>query len=143
MVTFSKHNFSVDLMLSLLDLGEMNKEETGIGWDLNVSLYDMLSLDPTIFTVNDEDIVVGFSSVIVGNHHRYSKNVGIVDTVYILPEYRKGFTGVKLLKFIEESLKEDDVQGIFISSSEKRDISKLLDRIGYSRVETTYFKEIG
>jgi rRNA maturation protein Rpf1 len=55
-------------------------------------------------------------------------------------EYRKGFTGAKLIKFAEKCLKEDDVSVVVVNTKRHKPFDVLLKWLGYKHIENLYSK---
>ena len=57
-------------------------------------------------------------------------------------EKRKGFVGIKLLKFMEESLKAKGVQKIYMGHKLHINLTPILERLGYKQIEKLFTKVI-
>jgi N-acetylglutamate synthase-like GNAT family acetyltransferase len=71
---------------------------------------------------------------------------GITDVYFILPEYRKGRTGIRLFKRVEEEMKRIGVQKLFTSAklhTADGKSGRLFEYLGFSATETVYTKYIG
>lgn len=90
------------------------------------------------------DEMIGYlvSLVQQGLHYKNTK-WAFNDLLYVSPEYRKGTTAIKLIKFSEQALKDDGVDVIVMRTKSSHDFSKLLERYGYECMETSYSKYIG
>jgi L-amino acid N-acyltransferase YncA len=88
--------------------------------------------------------VVGYHSSIVKPHLRYKSTLmSFVDVYFLHKDFRRGMTGIKLLKFTEESLKARGVKKIVTSTKLSLDMTPLWKRLGYKPVETVLSKWIG
>jgi transketolase C-terminal domain/subunit len=56
------------------------------------------------------------------------------------PDYRKGFMGIKLIKFAEKCLKEDGISVLVINSKTHKPFDAILRRMGYSHIENVFSK---
>jgi len=122
----------------------LNKDKIKINpdWDTYYALQEQGKLD--IFTARDEGVLVGYFVVFVYPHihykdHLFAKN----DLLYLAPSHRKGFTGVKLIKFAEKMLKEDGVSVLVVNTKNHKPFHKLMEFLGFSSAETSYSKYIG
>lgn len=122
----------------------LNKDKIKVNpdWDAYYALQDQGKLN--IFTARDEGVLVGYFVVFVSPHihykdHLFAKN----DLIYLKPSYRKGFVGVKLIKFAEKCLKEDGVSVMVVNTKNHRPFHKLMMFLGFSPSETLYSKYIG
>lgn len=143
-------------------MSRLNREEfSGLvkeHWEESALHKDKIFLDPNLelyleleskgqsklFTVRDEGKLVGYFLVLVFKHLHYQGNTYAQnDVVFVTKEYRKGFTGIKLIKFAEECLKEDGVDVFNINVKKHKDFGPVLERLGFKPVETVYGKYIG
>ncbi len=99
-----------------------------------------------IVTIREEELggVVGYHWSIVRPHLHYHQSLTAYTDIYFLhPEYRKGMNGVKLFKFVEQSLKDIGVQRMYTASKVKLDMSAIFERLGWTKAEVVYTKLIG
>jgi len=122
----------------------LNKDKIKLNPDFDryYKLQEQGSLD--IFTARDNGVLVGYFVVFVDTNlhykdHLFAKN----DLVYIDPNYRKGFTAVRLIKFAEKSLKEDGVSVLVVNTKNHKPFHKLMRYLKFSDTETIYTKFIG
>jgi N-acetylglutamate synthase-like GNAT family acetyltransferase len=66
----------------------------------------------------------------------------MVDLYYLLPEHRKGITGVKLFKNAEADLKELGVKKIYTGCKLHLDHTKLFEFLGYTKSDYQFIKLI-
>lgn len=132
------------LLESHWDEVALNKDKIKVNpdWDTYYLLQEQGKLD--IFTARDEGVLVGYFVVFVSPHihykdHLFAKN----DLLYLSPSHRKGFTGVKLIKFAEKMLKEDGVSVLVVNTKNHKPFHKLMEFLGFSSAETLYSKYIG
>lgn len=92
-------------------------------------------------TVRHFGRIVGYAFAIVTTHlHRKNTLCGFYDLYWLHPDCRKGWAGVRLLKFTEASLKERGVQRVCIGTKVWYDISLVLERMGYEPTEKIFTK---
>ena len=116
--------------------------------ELNPNHNYYLQLEQTdmvaVFTVRVEERLVGFAVVVsspaVESTGAYD---GVIDLVYIHPDFRKGAAGLKLMRYIEDVLTGLNFRSLKAGSSTKKDISVLLERRGFSPIETIFEKMLG
>jgi len=53
-------------------------------------------------------------------------------------DYRKGFAGIKLIKFAKKCLTEDGVSVLTINTKVHQPFDKVLERLGFNLIERTY-----
>ena len=94
-----------------------------------------------IFTARDGSALVGYFVVFVRNHIHYKDHLFAHNDILFLSEpYRKGFTGIKLIKFAEECLKVDGVSVLTINTKTHKPFDGVLQRLGFNHVENIYSK---
>lgn len=129
--------------LTILHWAELAGDVEDIALDFDWELYTNLqALGKIMFTtVRDDGDLVGYHCSLVSNHMHYKSTLhGIVDFFWIHPEFRRGFIGINLLKFVEQQLRNLGVRKIIMSSKNKLDTSALLKRLGYDQSERIFTK---
>lgn len=97
-----------------------------------------------VVTARDDGVMIGYHVALITPHLHYNSTIhGMTDVYFILPEYRKGFVGIKLFKFVEKDMKERGVKKIFTGTKKHLDMGRVLEHLGYTATETTYTKFIG
>ena len=122
----------------------LNKDKIKINpdWDAYYTLQEQGKLK--VFTARDEGVLVGYFVVFVSPHihykdHLFAKN----DLIYLAPSHRKGFTGIKLIKFAEGCLKEDGVSVLVVNTKNRKPFHKLMIFLGFTSEDIEYSKYIG
>lgn len=96
-----------------------------------------------VYTVRaDDGAVVGYAIYFVRPHLHYRRNVWAVsDIVYLRPEYRRGFCGVRLLSFAEKKLTEDGVHVMHTTSKLAHPaLARVLEHLGHNPIEMGHAK---
>lgn len=97
-----------------------------------------------IFTARDDDKMIGYFVVIVGINLHYKDHVFAVnDILYLDQQYRKGRTGLKLIKFAEQCLRDDGVSVLNINTKVHKPFDSLMEYLGFNLIERVYSKYIG
>ena len=97
-----------------------------------------------IFTARKSKQLVGYFVVLLGTNIHYKDHVfASNDIIYLHKDYRKGFAGVRLIKFAEKCLKDDGVSVLLINTKIHRPFDKLLERLKFKPIERVYSKFIG
>lgn len=96
-----------------------------------------------VYTARARQELVGYATYLValGLHYR-TVMMGQEATVYLAPEYRKGLTGMRFMKFIDSELIADGVTHLSKHVKQRRDHGKLLERMGYQLQDTIYTKKL-
>ncbi len=85
--------------------------------------------------------LVGYYIGFVKPHLHYADSLTFFTDVYfLLPEYRKGTAGIKLIKEMEQTLKKRGVQRMIVSTKIHLDMSKILGRLGFDETERVFMK---
>jgi hypothetical protein len=145
-----REQFTPSLYSEMAPLLHTNsKEVNNIFGELkpNLETYFTMELQGflDIFVAREKGVMLGYMGFVTYNHLHYkTKTVSVQDLFYISPDNRSGFVGTKLIKYAENYLKEvRNVDFMLLVSLAVRDIAKMFERQGYSKLETTYFKHIG
>jgi GNAT superfamily N-acetyltransferase len=108
-------------------------------WDAYADLEDAGIL--RIFTARSDGELVGYFVTFVKAHIHYKDHLfAYNDILFLTKEYRKGFTGSKLIKFAEKCLKEDGVSVVVVNTKRHKPFDVLLEWLGYKHIENIYSK---
>ena len=92
-----------------------------------------------IHTIRDDGKLIGYSLWFVTKHIHYADSTTAnSDVLYISPDYRKGMTGVKFIKWTTEEIKKRNPQRIMFHVKPFLDYSPILERIGANFFEKIY-----
>lgn len=95
------------------------------------------------YTARDEGKLVGYSVFFVNYHIHYNSTlVGQNDVLYLLPEYRKGMTGIRLIKYSIAQLEARGVDKIHWHVKFDHDFRVILERLGFVSEEVIVSKVI-
>ena len=132
-----------DDALYLLDLHyneiALNQDKIKLNpdWDVYKELEQQGKLK--IFTARDNDTLVGYFVVVVGvNMHYKDHTFACNDIIYLHKDYRKGFAGIKLIKFAKKCLTEDGVSVLAINTKVHQPFDRVLERLGFNLIERVY-----
>jgi L-amino acid N-acyltransferase YncA len=100
-----------------------------------------------VFTARHDRRLVGYHVAIVAGHLHYVSTLhAITDVYYVLPEYRKGRTGLCLFRAYEAEMVRLGVRklitGAKLHTADGRS-GKLFEYLGWRPTETVYTKLIG
>jgi GNAT superfamily N-acetyltransferase len=129
----------VDFIEQIKPLLELHYEEITLDKDViklkpNWERYLRLSHMDKLATLAayDDDKLVGYSIFFLEEHIHYEDNIiARNDVLFLHPEYRKGMTGIKLIKASEDMLSNMGVSKIFWHIKYSRDFRSILYRMGY------------
>jgi len=99
------------------------------------------------FTVVDNESLaplIGYAVFFVHRNPHYRSSLQAVeDVIYLDPEYRRGRTASRLVRFAERRLTEDGVQVIYHHAKVAHPaLGKILERMGYEHIENIYGKRV-
>ena len=94
-----------------------------------------------IFTARSDGNLVGYCVLLVNQSvhykdHKFASN----DVVFVLPEYRSGATGYKLIKYAEDHCKADGVSLMMINTKVHLPFDQLMIGMGFDLIERIYSK---
>ena len=121
---------------------DIDKIKLNPDWEVYRHLEDQGKLQ--IFTARDSGELIGYFVVVVGiNPHHKDHLFASNDIIYLSPNHRKGFTGIKLIKFAEGCLKDDGVSVLTINTKVHQPFDRLMDFLKFRKVERVYSKYLG
>ena len=139
MVRYSIDLFNDALIAELGPLIEQHYEELTLhketikldpDWDRYKKLAE--NNQAVFIGVRDNFKLVGYSLFFIAPHIHYKENImANNDVLYLLPEYRKGLTGIRLIKFCEQHLQSLGVDKIIWHIKFAKDFRNILYRMGY------------
>ena len=115
--------------------------------ELNVDLERYALLETTgylaIIAVMKDIEIVGYVAL-VNDKFLHSKHIDYVkiDTIFISKKYRSFVLFKRLLQYIESFIKAHNVKYLFMGSSIKRSLDKILTKYDYKPIETLFYKEL-
>lgn len=150
-LTFAQESLTVMMWPELLPLVKAHYEEIAhhkdIALDPGIAAYanfigaGMLRL----YTVRDLcGTLHGYAVFIVSpNIHYQGCLQANQDVLYVRPE-KRGWTGIKFLKWIDKRLKKDGVQLVrhHLKAKEGQNFGKVLERMGYELVDLVYDRRL-
>jgi GNAT superfamily N-acetyltransferase len=98
-----------------------------------------------LVTARDEGKLAGYFLVFItpNAHYKGAGECAFTDMYYLLPEYRKGNTGLQLFAFMEETLRARGVVKFYTSHKIHRDRSAMMKFLGFTASDIVYSKVIG
>lgn len=146
-LTFKKEQFA-DIIGELPDLFVMHWQEIALDhsviplapdWQKYINLERSNQLH--IVAARDNGVLVGYFFTIVLTHLHYCTTVmAWSDIMFLRPEYRRGFAGIRLVKEAEKMVRALGAKRLYIMCKVYHDIEGLLARLGYRWVEKIFTK---
>ena len=84
------------------------------------------------------DEMVGFAVLMINEHPHYSQNVGVCDAIFVRKDYRRGPTGLKLIRKVQEMAKEKGLPGVYFSAPAHSKLSLLFAKV-FKETDRTYW----
>jgi len=98
----------------------------------------------SVFTARSEGKLIGYFAVFIGSNPHYKDHLFATnDVIYLHRDFRKGLTGVKLIRFAEKCLKEDGVSVLSINTKVHQPFDVIMKRLGFNLIERVYSKYLG
>ena len=95
-----------------------------------------------VVTAREDGSLIGYIIIWVMPHPHY-KEFGLqasTDAFFVVPKYRRGGTGARMLMFAEASLKERDVKKVSISVKIHEDHSDVMEALGWKPTDKVFAK---
>jgi len=107
-------------------------------WDRYAQLDQLGKLH--VVTARINGWLIGYDTGVLLDDHLHHKGtlVCCTDITWMRPEYRKGMTGYKMMKFFRDTLIARGVKKIFFACTTKRNIDVLFRRLGYKQRFVNY-----
>jgi len=125
---------------------EIALHQESIQLNINWPAYERMDEDGRlhICTARDGDKLVGyFANIIVPHLHYQDHLFSHNDVIFVDPEYRKGFTAWRLIKFATEQLTIAGVSVMMINIKRHKPFDQLLKRLKFNETESIYSKRLG
>ena len=143
-----KQEFINDVKAEIVNLIDLHWEEIALNKDvikLNPDWKSYYNLEDNnklkIFTARYDNALIGYFIVIIYVNLHYKDHLfASNDILYLHPDYRKGFAGIKLIKYAEQCIKEDGVSVMTINVKEHKSFGLVLERLKFNAIETVYSK---
>lgn len=122
----------------------LNKDKIRMNpdWDTYQKMEELGALK--IFTAREGSKLVGYFVVIVASNLHYKDHLFAEnDVIYLHKDHRKGFTGIRLIKFAEKCLKLDGVSVLKVNTKVHQPFDKLMLFLKFGLVERVYTKYLG
>jgi GNAT superfamily N-acetyltransferase len=95
-------------------------------------------------TARDDGRLVGYvMSAIQQRHLQFKACASQCISVYLLPEFRHGLTGVKMMNYDQESLRKLGVEMMYGGYTLNKNLAPLFEKGGWQEVERIYVKYLG
>lgn len=96
-----------------------------------------------IFTARVDGELIGYAIYLLAPALHYSKSLQAKqDVLFLLPEHRKSFTGMRLIAYADESLRKDGVQVVYHHVKAAHNFGPLLERMGYELSDLIYSRRL-
>ena len=125
-----------------LHYAELARDQEVIKLDINHALYEDADARGIgqIATVRDDGKLVGYTILALMPHLHY-KSAGLmamIDVYYLLPNYRTGGLGAKMILYTLAKLRERNVRKVYWSHKVHLDLGPLLLALGFTHSDDVY-----
>jgi len=149
MTTYQRESFEA-VFPEALPLLEAHWQELGSApeeaLNVNLPLYQQADANESlrVFTARLDGKLVGYSAIFVHNGiHCAHQKQATQDVFYVMPEYRGGMIGTRLIKTAEECLWCEEVQVTYQHTNVKNMLlGRLLEALGYEPDSIVYKKRL-
>jgi len=94
-----------------------------------------------IFTARKNNELVGYCVLVVSQSLHYKDHIfANNDVVFVLPDYREGMTGYKLIKYAEDYCRENNVSLLNINTKVHLPFDSLMLGMDFELIERIYSK---
>lgn len=94
-----------------------------------------------IYTARKDGVLHGYFVVIVSRSLHYMDHLfAHNDIIFLTKKARRGLTGVKLIKYAQDSLEAEGVSLLMINTKTHQAFDKILERLKYNCIERVYSK---
>ena len=96
-----------------------------------------------LLTARDKGAMVGYQIIQIAFHNRSNTTlIAEEEALFLLPKYRKGWNGVRLLKLGIEAAKTLGAEIFYVSSQECYPIKSLLLKVGFKKKSESYMLQL-
>ena len=96
-----------------------------------------------IVTARSNGKLIGYVSLIVKEHIHYKDVLMATDDIHFLhPDWRKGGTGLRMLRFAEQKMREKGVKVMALRTKIASNHGVLFERLGFEPMDVVYLKRL-
>lgn len=147
---YARETYSEKIVDEARYLRQAHVEEVSIYGDMVVDMDHGLyrSVDGAgmlrMYTARESGDLKGYAIFFVRANPHYRESLqASLDMIYLEKESRRGFEGVRFLKFCDGELERDGVEVVYHNVTLRRDYGLVLKRMGYEKKEVVYSKRLG
>lgn len=135
-----------DLWAELLPLAEAHYAEVtefkDVTFDCKRETYEQLDKINALrmYTLRLDGRLIGYSSMILCEQVHTGQLSAREDAIYVIPECRG--SGYRLIRYVDEALRNEGVRIIYRTTKERHDHGRLLSHLGYTLLDLTYAKDL-
>lgn len=125
------------------EIRDRNTPALDVNWAWFASLEESRNL--LIVTARNNGELVGYMLFVVAPLPHYRGHLCAHDDAhYLVPEFRKGWNGVRFIRAAEKALKERGVTRVSFHHKNRSDINRgaVFKRLGYDPIETIWSKRL-
>ena len=120
---------------------EIDGRSQVVSTDVSDTIESILPNLLRIFTARKNHELVGYCVLVVSQSLHYKDHIfANNDVVFVLPEYREGMTGYKLIKYAEDYCRENNVSLLNINTKVHLPFDSLMLGMNFELIERIYSK---
>ena len=93
-----------------------------------------------LFTARDEGKLVGYAIFLISVHLHYSCQLWAMQDVMFMKNTHRGIGSYRFMKWVDEELANLGVNVVLRSVHVRKDYSRILEKIGYQKIETSFMR---
>jgi L-amino acid N-acyltransferase YncA len=120
---------------------EIALDHEAVPLDIDYDKYQKMCDDGIlhVLTARDDGRLIGYHVTIINPHLHYKSTLhAFTDVYFILPEYRKGFVGIRLFQVLKREMKTRGVKKLVTGTKVHLDMGKVFSYLGYRHTEQTH-----
>lgn len=148
MIKFAEEKVTDKLLDEIYPLLERHAEELNV-FSVPLSIDRMAYLMASAighlaaYIARDDGKIAGYVVYWIRTHPHYELETAQQDILFLDKEYRRGSTGIKMIKYSEKKLKEDyGVDAVLQHTKIHQPLDKLFEFLGYKEADKIYCKEL-
>lgn len=147
MILARREYLDEELLCEALPLIKASADEVEDGPELDMDITGLLEAERmgegASYTLRSDEQLIGYLHVCLSRNMHYRTSImAIVDSIYLLPDFRKGSLARQFIRRVEEDLKDLHVSTLAFYIKVNHDYENLFLRMAYTCSEKIYVKDL-
>lgn len=96
-----------------------------------------------VYTARVDDRLIGYCGFFLRNNLQSRQSLQATqDTLFLTPEFRRGYNGYRFIEWCDDQLREEGVQLVYQHVNIANDFGVILERIGYHLIDKVYGRRL-